>query len=796
LPTYLPQSGTIAGERFEAVTVPLKVFLQKHTGLIAPCRKHCKAVLEARGLRPIFQMINYQGNQDFVQIDRLRLESDKLHLPQLAETVSVQKFLDRIMQHQVDPAQIGRQICQIIATNSDLEILRQIANTLGVACQADFCFVAAVADRKVVNPKACWQNKSDPANHLDAPANVTPISKFPQTTTPDLPATALEHPVLIETLASNGAIAISDIQDFPETDAPASFLTALPCRAILAVSTRFGGDVNGTIIIGKSQPHEWLEADLQLLESVSDAIASAIASIQKDREIAKLNQQLQRQADYKNLLNKVAASIDTNSEIELILQRVIETTTDTLQVNRGQILLLKYTDPLFKTRSPNRIPKVKVELVCEFPLQKDADRPSIEPIEGRKKSSTSKTKNKEKTTNSRSKTSQSKSDRFPTFWMSESSLCETAFQQAPQSLAIAGARELLAQQQEQVKQILKLQDISAVLLVPLVGTNGQGTVLGFLVLQHSSPRQWQPEELEVVELVATQLSTAIIQTQTLKQVQSLVEDRTSQLKQSLEVQAKLYEQSRRQVEQLQRLNQLKDEFLDTVGHELKTPLTIIRMAVRNLREFDLSPAQRVKYLDILDLKCTQEINLIDDLLKLKELESQQAPISRLNIEIKPLIQDLARSFEEKWADSGLTLQAKLPKRSLSLKTNFDSLQRILLELLTNAGKFSAVGTSVVLELSEAGGQIVLKVSNLGQGIARDDLDHIFEKFRRGKGITDRAIPGTGLGLALVKCLVEHLNGTIEVSSSPSDNSENNELWRTCFTLTLPQFVEEISDWKQ
>lgn len=128
-----------------------------------------------------------------------------------------------------------------------------------------------------------------------------------------------------------------------------------------------------------------------------------------------------------------------------------------------------------------------------------------------------------------------------------------------------------------------------------------------------------------------------------------------------------------------------------------------------------------------------------------------------------------------------------------METDFDSLQRILQELLANAGKFSAAGNSVVLDLSETGGKIVVTITNFGLGIAAEDLDHIFEKFRRGKGVTDRAIPGTGLGLALVKCLVQHLNGSIEVSSSPSENCENEELWLTCFTLTLPQFGEEISE---
>jgi len=737
-------------------------------------------------------MIDYQGNQDFTPIDRSPSESCTLHLPQIAEPVSVQKFLDRLMQYQVDPALLGRQIYQILATNIDREILLlQIANTLGVACGADFCLVAAVADQKVVIPNACWLQRSDRPNAADA--NQTP--EYSQSTKLASPSISLEHPVFANVLADGEIVAISDYLEISAASSPNSPVTPLPCPAILAAPARFGGAVNGTIVLGKSQPHEWSAADRQRLEAASDAIGIAIAHIQKTQEIASLNQQLQRQAKYKNLLVRVAAAIDTSSEVDQILQRVIETTADTLEVDRGQILLLKYTDPLFKTRSANQTPQAKVELVCESSQKKDLNKPAIEPSNAGKKNSTAKTKTKEKTANSKSKTPNSKSNNFPAFWMSESSLCQEAFNRAPQSLAIADARELLAQQPEPIRQILKLQDMSAVLLVPLVGTSGQGTVLGFLVLQHSSSRIWQLEELEVVELIAAQLSTAIIQTQTLKQVQTLVEDRTAQLKQSLDVQAILYEQSRKQVEQLQRLNQLKDEFLAAASDQLQHPLTKIKIVVELFRKWELlSPAQITLYLDILDQECTQEINLIKDLLKLKELDSQQTPMSRIRIDLKPLIQDLAKDFNKKWADQGLSLVVNLPKRSLWSETDFDSLNRILLELLTNAGNFSDDGTAVVLDVSEASDLIFLSVSNCGRGISDDDLPHIFDRFRRGTGVTDKSgIRGTGLGLALVKSLVQHLNGNIDVSSSPSENSETAEQWRTCFTLTLPQFAADVSN---
>ncbi|MEG4572892.1 GAF domain-containing sensor histidine kinase [Microcoleus sp. N3A4] len=737
-------------------------------------------------------MIDRQGNQDFTPIDRSPSESCTLHLPPIAEPVSVQNFLDRLMQYQVDPALLGWQICQILATSFDREILQQqIANTLGVAFQADFCFVAAVVDRKVVNPNACWQNRSDRPNAAGATADSTQTPEHSQTTRLKSPSISLEHPVLANVLANGEIVAISDYLDSPAASSPNSPVTPLPFRAILAGPARFGGAVNGMMIVGKSQPHEWSAGDRQRLEAASDAIGIAISHIQKNQEIATLNQQLQQQAKYKNLLDSVAASIDTSSEIDRVLQQVIENTVDTLEVDRGQILLLKYTDPLLKPSSPNQTPKAKIVLACESVLTKNEIKQAIEQNDGGQQSSTAKTKNKEKTANSQSQIPNSTSNNSPAFWMSESNLFDKAFHSAPKPIALADAGELIGKEQEGVAEILKLQGIRALLLVPLTGGRCQETVLGFLVLQDSEPRAWSPEELEVLELVCARSSRAIIQTQTLKEAQTLVEDRTTQLQQSLDVQAKLYEQSAIQLDQLRKLKLIKDEFLTNMSHELRTPLTIMKLAILMLKQVEQPLASRAKYLDILEQQCSKQTSLVNDLLALKHFEPQQAPISLIKIDLKRLIQDLARDFEKQWADKELTLKLDLPKFAPCLETDPDSLKRVLLELLTNAGKYSASGTAVVFEASEAAGCIVLSVSNFGPGISAADLPHIFEKFRRGTGITDQAIAGTGLGLALVKCLVQHLNGTIDVSSSPAKSSETDELWRTSFTLTLPQFPAEL-----
>ncbi|MCZ0899111.1 GAF domain-containing sensor histidine kinase, partial [Microcoleus sp. HI-ES] len=387
----------------------------------------------------------------------------------------------------------------------------------------------------------------------------------------------------------------------------------------------------------------------------------------------------------------------------------------------------------------------------------------------------------------------SKPNNSPAFWLSESNLCHQAFHSAPKPLALADAGALIGKEQEAATEILKLQGIRGLLLVPLTGGSCQETVLGFLVLQHSEPRAWSPEELEVLESVSAQASKMIIQTQTLKELQTLVLDRTTQLQQSLDVQGKLYEQSANQLEQMRKLKLIKDEFLSTLSHELRTPLTIMKLAILMLKQAEQPSASRTKYLDILEQQCSKETALVNDLLALKQFEPQQVPISQIKIDLNRLFQDLVRDFEKQWADKQLTLKVDLPKLTPCWETDPDILNRVLLELLTNAGKYSASGTAVVLEASETAGYIVLSISNFGPGISAADLPHIFDKFRRGTGITDQAIAGTGLGLALVKCLVQHLNGTIDVSSCPAESSEADKLWRTSFTLTLPQFPAELSN---
>lgn len=661
-------------------------------------------------------------------------------LSDTVELVVEQEQKGLLMHYPAEVVQIGQQITKIILTTPEPKtLLAKIAKALGEVFRVDACLIVAGVNPVATNPIALWCAPHYPAQ---SPSNQ---------------AQRLKHPTPKDDLADVQPLAIPDLQASDTCKSLDWLREVLPARAVMRIYTRFQSSVNGVIVLAQSQPRQWTTQEQELLSGVSESVAIAISQLQLTRQVVAATR-------HQTLLNQLSRAMQSALTLDEILKMAIAGTAETLQVERGLLLLLNYTKPLF-----NHLPKTEVTVACEW-LGESAGQ-------------------------SAQATGRVKTLLNQSFWLEESSLCQQAFRNAPEPLVIAEQRDAPTDEvaYENIS-IFEREMMPALLMVPLVGAQSNaplaGTMLGFLVLQHPQPRPWHTDEIELVKWVSTQVSATIIQNQTLRQVQALVEERTAQLQQSLEAQGKLYQTTRQQMEQLQQLNQLKDEFTSTMSHELRTPLTTMSLAIRMLRQPTLPSQRREKYLEILEQQCHREIELINDLLDLQRLESDQSQIQLQKIDLMLLIKELAQSFEQKWADKRLTLTVETPERSLLLNTDPDSLNRILLELLTNAGKYSDPDTIVCLKVThqvqQSENQVVLTLTNTGPGISPTDLTHIFEKFRRGQGVTQQAVQGTGLGLALVKCLVHNLNGTIDVESCPSENSQT---FFTSFTLTLPQRVE-------
>lgn len=651
------------------------------------------------------------------------------------------------------------ELYHILVNRADLsEALVEVTALLGRAFQSDGCLIAMP---KPASPPVHF------AGWLWQPclADVTPLSVCPPPTVTALPIAP--HPILIhhlddavpDTVDSGYRCLLELWRDGLTKTAENRAIAILGC-----VTPGFAGGMISVMRLPRkgscfaSESPCWTDAEIEGLQAVAHRVALVFSQLQ-------LQQQLQRQLQFQAVLNQLTIETRNLPDLSKILKLATHQTAEVLQVQRGVLLRLKYWDPLLRSHSPGqRAPKVRLTSVCEW-------------LDGVAQEAASETQPESFETQS-----------VNSFWLSECSLCQQSFVTPNQLLDIVDYRQLPPEHAEGAAAFLQLPTYPALLLAPL---ESQGTVLGFLIFQSAQPRTWQPEEIQLVELVSAQVSTAIIQAETLHQVRALVDKRTAELRESLSVQAKLYERTRQQIDQLRHLNQLKDEFLSTVSHELRTPLTSMTMAIRMLRQVGLSGDRSAHYLNILEQQCAQETSLVNDLLALQELEAKKAAMLPEEIDLKVMLEDAAEVFRQKWSGKGLTLTLHLPKQGLRLHSDRSSLNRILLELLTNAGKYSDPGSRVSLEAQAQSGQmgreLTITLSNTGAGIIPEELPYIFDKFRRGQGVTQNAIQGTGLGLALVKSLVQHLNGCITATSQPNPDSAS---WNTCFTLRLPQVLSE------
>lgn len=638
----------------------------------------------------------------------------------------------RLMQQESDYFDLGAKIRQKMLNSPDPEaVLLELPGAIADGFGVEYCLIALIASDAVTVEKAYWY-----------PGN-------PVATQQDRLNPGLSNLVKATMLARKNPLAIADTGAVEIGQSSLSKLEDKPFAAVLGTTTQFQGQVNGVILLMRTRPYNWTLQQKEQLLALSDSIAMAISQ-------AQLHRQVRTSLQHQNLLNNLTMAIRSSTDLDRILNLAIDGTARTLEVDRGLILLLKYTDSQLKSNSQGRPPRAKVTVACEWSAFDQS----------------------EQNQNVGTLLNQS-------FWLAECALCQQTFNNSPALTVIADKPDFKDQPQAGIAPIFAQNVMPSLLLVPL---ESKDTVLGFLVLQQSQPRAWLKEELELVELVSAQLSIAILGFQMQRQILALVEERTTHLKSNLVVQAKWYEKTRQQLEQQRQLNEMKDEFIDTVSHELKTPLTKMRLAIQNLRRPGLPSDKQARYLDILEQQCNQEIDLINDLLTIQQLESKKVQLQVQRVDLKYLIADLAQSFEATWADKGLTLAVELPANPLMLQTDLNSLSRILQELLTNAGKYcdpdTTVNLNVACPVDGQSPQIVVSVSNIGAGISPAEQTQIFDKFHRGRGVTEKAIAGTGLGLALVKSLVQHLNGTIAVSSCPSQQYQ--DAWETCFTLSLPQ----------
>ncbi|HEY5884189.1 MAG TPA: ATP-binding protein, partial [Pyrinomonadaceae bacterium] len=243
-------------------------------------------------------------------------------------------------------------------------------------------------------------------------------------------------------------------------------------------------------------------------------------------------------------------------------------------------------------------------------------------------------------------------------------------------------------------------------------------------------------------------------------------------------------------ERLTELDQLKSDFVSSVSHELKTPLTTIKVLAHLLQGRALAEDDRLDYSRTIATECDRQIEFVGNLLDLSRIESGAYKLTKSPVDVARLINSCVDVDRHRSSSMGLVLTTKMSEGLPKIEADFEALCRVIRGLVDNAIKYTPEGGRVTVSAHIVGQEVAISVEDNGSGIHPEDLPHVFDKFFRASSRTENdadkpalsatAAPGVGLGLYLAKHIVEQLGGRIEVKSEVGAG--------TVLTLLMPALV--------
>ncbi len=237
------------------------------------------------------------------------------------------------------------------------------------------------------------------------------------------------------------------------------------------------------------------------------------------------------------------------------------------------------------------------------------------------------------------------------------------------------------------------------------------------------------------------------------------------------------------VTELAELDRLKSEFVNTVSHELRTPLTSIMGYLSLVLAGTAGPLQEQQreFLNIVARNTNRLANLINDLLDIQRIESGRMPIHLSPTSLATVVRQVAETFRVQAEQKGLSFTVNVPEEVPLINADPDRLTQIIANLVSNAVKYTKEG-GVTVSVSAVGDQVELEVADTGIGISPADQKRIFEKFYRAEHPYVREVGGTGLGLPIVKTMVEEHGGDLQLESQPGRGSR--------FIVSFPALKDE------
>ncbi len=314
--------------------------------------------------------------------------------------------------------------------------------------------------------------------------------------------------------------------------------------------------------------------------------------------------------------------------------------------------------------------------------------------------------------------------------------------------------------------------VCSYLAVPVIA--GSGAVIGGLFFGHSRPAVFTERSERLVSGIASYAAIAIDNASLFQTLR----ERETQLKELAEEREQFLSSERQARSDAERLSHLKDEFLATLSHELRTPLNAIQGWTALLRQHDVPIEDLKRGLETIDRNVRAQTQIVNDLLDMSRIISGKIHLEvqtmHLHEVVNTAIEAVAPTAEAKririhtLLDTGIGLVRGDPNR----------LQQVLWNLLSNAVKFTPAGGRVQVVLERVNSHVEIVVEDTGIGIRPDFLPYVFDRFRQGDPSTTRRYGGLGLGLSIVKNLVELHGGSVRVKSAGENQGST-------FVIALP-----------
>ena len=287
-----------------------------------------------------------------------------------------------------------------------------------------------------------------------------------------------------------------------------------------------------------------------------------------------------------------------------------------------------------------------------------------------------------------------------------------------------------------------------------------GSVIGLLSVMDSKP-------LENVHLAESLLAIFALRIATELERQQTEEDRTQLLAREQQARA-----------QAETANRMKDQFLAVLSHELRTPLNPILGWAKLLRSRSFDPAKTEKALETIERNALLQTQLIDDLLDISRIVQGKLSLTIADVDLTVTIRSAIDTLQLAAQAKTIAVEFESPSLPIWVSGDANRLQQVVWNLLSNAIKFTPAGGQIVIDLQTADDQAQVQVSDTGKGIVPEFLPFVFESFRQADSTTTRQFGGLGLGLAIVRQLVESHGGTVKADSLGEGQGAT-------FTLKLP-----------